>query len=174
MPATALPEVFVGAERLHPRVGDLAADGVEAEALEVVAVGGRLVDPGVLRRVAGTGGEIFAPELVVDHRAEQVARPAVHEEVAVGRDVERHRPGRHPQRGVEIGGRREERTGREILAGAEPGHQEGEDGEWSETSHGTNERQEGKVREIAARSSATPDASPIARRRDAAPRRPRK
>ena len=112
VPAPSLPEVFVGAERLHPRVGDLAADGVEAEALEVVAVGGRLVDPGVLRRVAGTGGELFAPELVVDHRAEQIARPAVHEEVAVGRDLDRFRVFGHEQRRVELVDLREERAGR--------------------------------------------------------------
>ena len=105
------PVLLPGAERLQPGRRDLAADGVEAEALEVVAVGDRLVDPGVLRRVAGTGLALGERWLVVDDRAEEVARLPVHEEVAVGRDVERHRPGGHQQRGVALGGRREERLG---------------------------------------------------------------
>ena len=105
-------EAGLGAVLAHPRRGDLAAGGVEAEALQVVARGRRLVDPGELGRVAGAGLEPgLVGEREVVERAEQEARLAVHEEVAAFADLERRALG-HLERGLEVGDGREERLRR--------------------------------------------------------------
>ena len=102
-------EAGFGAVFAHPRRGDLAAGGVEAEALQVVAGRRRLVDPGVLRRVAGAGLEPgLVGEREVVERAEQKARFSVDEKVAVRTDFETGPLG-HPERGLEFLGVRKER-----------------------------------------------------------------
>ena len=104
-------ETGFGAVLAHPRRGDLAAGGVEAEALQVVARGRRLVDPGELGRVAGPGLEPgLVGERKVVERAEQEARLAVHEEVAAFADLERRALG-HLECGLQIGDGRKEGRG---------------------------------------------------------------
>ena len=81
-----LPDLGLWAERAQPRQRHFAADGIEAKAVEIRAVGRRFVNPSVGCVVALRVAVVLRRRMVVDDRAKEVAAPAVHDEIAVRRN----------------------------------------------------------------------------------------